>query len=203
MARSCSSRLRPRWSCTRAGIPAFRAWFRPAAAATLEITTATRPPRSPVAAASSSACRLLPRPLMSTPTLRMETTARSLQDDAGAALDVPDHEARLAAPFQRVFHLVEVAGRRHDHHADAHVERAVHLLIRDLPGGLDEAEKRGHQPGGRADARAEAGGQHAGHVAGETAAGDVDQGADLAPLQQRLERGEVTSMRREQGAAHG
>ena len=67
---------------------------------------------------------------------------------------------------------------------------------------LDQAEEGRHLPGAAADARAQALGQDARDVAGEAAARDVGEGADLLPLEQRLERGEVAAVGREERLAH-
>src|SRR5512139_180541 len=122
---SKTSRVFPRWSQKTAGRPAWRARSRPRAPSTFDTTTAISPPSSPRRAASMRAWRFDPRPLTRTPTL---FTPASLPGDAGAGDHRPDHEARLPAPLERVLDLVEVARGDDHHHADPHVEGALHLL---------------------------------------------------------------------------
>src|SRR5512142_3344471 len=105
-------------------MPACRARSRPAALATFEKTSAISPPSSPRRAESISACRLLPRPLMRTPMRPAAGATSVLVGDAVAFDHGADHEARLAAPLERVLDLVQVGGRDHRDHADAHVEGA-------------------------------------------------------------------------------
>ena len=100
---------------TRRGCPRARARSSPGASSTFEITTAISPPSAPARRASIRACRLEPRPLMRTPISSGVTAgrARSLEGDAAARHHGADHEARLAAPLERVLDVVEVLGR-HD-----------------------------------------------------------------------------------------
>ena len=187
----------PRWSRKTAGMPAcaraLEAEGRPRRS---RRRRRSRRPARPAAAASMRACRFEPRPLTRTPSLFSRRAAHS-QETPEPATTRADHEARLAAPLERVLDLVQVAGRDDDDHADAHVEGAVHLLVGDAPALLDQAEERRHLPGARGAARAPRPcGQDARDVAREAAAGDVDERPHLVALEERLERGEVAAVRR-------
>src|SRR5262249_43139597 len=100
-------------------MPAACARSRAGADSTFETTTPTCPPSDPPFAASTRAWRLVPRPLTSTPIFFMDAARASLEHDAASAHQGADHEARLAAPLQRVLDLVQVLGTHDHHHADA------------------------------------------------------------------------------------
>ena len=147
--RSWSSRARPRWrAAQRRGCRPRAPAPGPARPRTFETTTAISPPSVPARWASMRACRLQPRPLMSTPILRRaRVTARALIRGRRPALHHgADDEARLAAALERVLDVVEVLGRDDHHHADAHVEGAVHLVLGDGAALLDEPEERAAPP---------------------------------------------------------
>src|SRR6185369_1249841 len=87
---------------------------------------------------------------------------RLLEHDAGARHHGAEHPGRLAATLQRVLDVVVVLAGHDHHHADAHVERAEHLVVAHAAALLDEAEERRYRPGLAAQAHAEALRQHAG-----------------------------------------
>jgi hypothetical protein len=101
-----------------------------------------------------------------------------------------------------VLDLVEVARGDDHHHADPHVEGALHLLGGDGPSPLDQAEEGRHLPRAPPQERPEPLGEDPRDVAGEAPSGDVGEGAHLVPLEERLEGGEVASVGREEGFAH-
>ena len=74
---------------------------------------------------------------------------------------------------------VDVARRQHGHHADAHVERLLHLGAVDAAPRGDQPEDRRRRPGAPLDHGLQAGGQHPLQVAGQPAAGDVGEGAHV------------------------
>jgi hypothetical protein len=87
--------------------------------------------------------------------------------------------------------LVQVFGP-HDHdHPHAHVERAEHLVVGHVPALLDQPKEGRNFPRPAPDLRPEPLRKHARDVAGEAAARDVDERADLAAVEERLERREV------------
>ena len=82
--------------------------------------------------------------------------------------------------------------RRHDqHHADAHVEDAQHLLGVDVAVLVQVAEDRQHRPRAELDLRVERLRKHARHVVGEAAAGDVRERVQGALLDERQQRFQI------------
>jgi len=63
-------------------------------------------------------------------------------DDAADAV-----HARLAGRLQHHGHAIRIAGRAGDDQADAHVERAVHVLVGHVADALQVAEDRVGRPG--------------------------------------------------------
>src|SRR5262245_53669778 len=123
---------------TSVSMPAARARSRPPASARFEITTAILASSRPSAIASISACRLLPRPEISTPSTR----ALLLIDDAfasGSNLSDPDRAVLTGGcqPFQQ---SRLVAGRAYHDQANPHVERAQHVGIGDATRSLKPFE---------------------------------------------------------------
>src|SRR5687768_13089213 len=102
-------------------MPEARAWSRPGAVSTLEITRANSPPRRPACCASMRARRFEPRPLIRTPTFFILSPSL-LEDDALTRDHGADEVAGLAAALERVLDLVQMLGGDHDDHSHTHVE---------------------------------------------------------------------------------
>src|SRR6185436_2469308 len=154
---------------TRVSMPARRARSRPAASGRFEITTAIRASRRPPSTASMMACRLLPRPEMSTPIEGLD-----ILDRARSSRNPPDDEAALAAVVaQDGKHLRLVPCIAADDHADAHVERAQHLVVAHAAAPLEEGEDRRHAPRALRNRGARALGQDPRQVLGDPTARDV------------------------------
>ncbi len=111
--------------------------------------------------------------------------------------DAADGVDRLAGGAELRGHCV---GGADDRHADAHVERAVGLLVAQV-GLLDGQLHDGrHVPRARIDRGVECGRQHAVEVLGDAAAGDVGHAVDgQACGQGRQDRLHVDTRRLEQG----
>src|SRR5262245_18355482 len=106
---------------------------------------------SPAAARSAIARMLLPRPeiriaIGSLPVLTMPDSlswvARSLEHDdaAVAATDFADHDWLLTVLAQDLHRFVAMLGGDTYRHADAAVERAIHLLVGEVAGPLQPIE---------------------------------------------------------------
>src|SRR6266542_3485529 len=132
-------------------MPAARARSRPGACAVLEMTTAISASSRCSAIASISAWRLLPRPEMRTP-MRREPGIRDAGSgwlagnvsDTAIAGNYPSDARRAGAELHD-----ELIGRpvlARDDQADAHVERAHHVLVMDIPRALKTLENGGHAP---------------------------------------------------------
>src|SRR5881396_665683 len=151
-----------------ASTPAARARSSAAARSRSEITMTTSAGYSGRPEASSSACRLDPRPDASTPTRRR--SVRSVTPPAprpGRDFAQVDH--RLARLTQRPRR--GLTGRRGDDDdvADAHVEGLEHLALVHSARLAEGSEDLRGRPGRSRDARAAARREHARQVAGEAA----------------------------------
>src|SRR3989338_10258214 len=88
--------------------------------------------------ASSSACRLLPRPEMRMTMdfigrlLRCPSCDLRLMFGAVARADRADHGCALAGCVELCDRRIRIAPVHDDHHADAAIECAVHFLWRDV-----------------------------------------------------------------------
>ena len=82
-------------------------------------------------------------------------------------------------------------------HADAAIEDAQHLVVRDVALLLEPLEERRKRPAPTIDARSEVVLQHARHVPDEAAAGDVREALDRDALHQLRARAHVDARRRE------
>src|SRR4051794_26008752 len=115
-------------------MPASAARVRPAASARLEITRIISAGKSPLRAASSSACMLLPRPEMRTATFRFMSgsgpRAFRAADDASVPAVARGHTADavhgLTMLLEQGGRGVGLLGGDDHHHADAAIEDARH-----------------------------------------------------------------------------
>ena len=117
-----------------------------------------------------------------------------------AGLHGADQVARLAGGAQRLEDLAQAVRRHDEHHADAHVEDAEHLLALDVALLAAGSWKSvGHRPAAALDHGVGVLGQDARQVVGEPAAGDVRH-ARAAPRWPSSGRSgfEVGAVRRQQ-----
>src|SRR6266545_2011138 len=98
--------------------------------------------------------------------------------------DLADVPGLDAAPGEERDRPVGVGWRDDGQHADAHVERALHLNELDAPLGLYQLEDGLWPPGRPVDDRVDVLGQHAYQVARDAAAGDMGVRPDVALGQQ-------------------
>ena len=108
---------------------------------------------------------------------------------AGSAL--ADDERRLARSGDRCDRTGNVLCCDSQHQTCAHVERIVHIALRDLTGLCDQVEYRRNRNGLLLDLRDDALRQHARHVLIKAAAGDVADALDVYLADERLDRLDV------------
>ena len=92
---------------------------------------------------------------------------------------------RLTGPGQHIDRSLGVACAAHDNQPHTHVERAKHLVARDLAAFLQQAEERWNRPRAQIDLRRASLGKRPRQVFGHAAAGDVRQALDHASVEQR------------------
>ena len=185
-ARSKSSRDgKARWSMTSVSIPAAAARARPGGVRTVRDHDRDAGVEAPVAIASMSACRLLPRPEMSTPIVRAPAgvpdggsdAGRSpIENSAAAALDGADR-GRAAPPAAS--ERLAAADAASATAATATIRPTPMLNVRSMSsprhgaGLLEPHEERRHLPRPTVERPLGARRQHARQVVGDPAAGDV------------------------------
>ena len=101
----------------------------------------------------------------------------------GVGDDRADRISGFAVVLEQGERLVGAFGGDGEHHADAHVEDVVHLLVVDVAGAFQDVEDGKDGPGSERDVGGEAVGDHTGDVLDETAAGDVGDALDDACLE--------------------
>src|SRR5262245_13862736 len=109
-----------------------------------------------------------------------------------------DEARALAAGTQHLERRVRFGACNHRDHADAAVERPVHLRVTDAAAGLDPVPYRIALPGAAVQAHAEAFGQHARDVVGEPAARDVREPVHVERGRETKDRLHVDARRRHQ-----
>src|SRR6476619_2296531 len=124
-------------------MPCLLAQSSPAASDRLLMTCVTSPAMRPSRAASISAAMFEPRPEIrmvmrasDTFIARRERRASTLHDHGGrgavgAGNDLPDVERALARDVQRVDRPADLVRGEGEHHADAAIEDAMHLVVGD------------------------------------------------------------------------
>ena len=141
------------------------------------------------AIASMSACRLLPRPEMRTRQAGGSTRHQHVGHRRRlAGDDLSDHTRVAAAARGKLLdERLGLIARRDDDQADAHVERAHHVVDRQRCRSRCSQRKSGgtshdgHSTTARGAVR-----KHARQVVGNAAAGDVRHALDAAGVEQRL-----------------
>ncbi len=113
----------------------------------------------------------------------------------------PMSNACSPAAFSASIGRSRIARRNDDHHADAAVEDAMHLVVGDVALRLQPVEDRRPRPACACKARLYVIGQHPRHVEHEPAAGDVRHALDAHALRQREHRLHVDARRGEQRVA--
>src|SRR5579859_2203149 len=150
------------WNCfcesSPSGTPCSRANDAPPHDGRLVATATTLNPRS------TRFRRLDPLPETATPSL---SVMPGLIDDHAVGAASSDHLADHQDAFR---HLLWID---HQDHPEAHVERAVHLVVGDPTALADHLEYLRDLPGGAVQARSKPVRQAAGKVAENSAAGDV------------------------------
>jgi hypothetical protein len=112
---------------------------------------------------------------------------------------LPRPEMRIATRGERCRERLGAIGLDDEHHADAAVERAEHLVLRDRPEFSEPAEDRRHGDAREVDPRRKTPRDDARDVVGEPAAGDVGKGLDAAGVAEGVEeRLHVNAGRREE-----
>src|SRR5688500_571003 len=164
-----------------------------------ENTPTTSPSSAPVAIASGSACRLLPRPEARTAmrfighaasggrryskALTRAASGRAASADAdpidGSGVDhMADGAMGEAEAIEVGADRGDIARRDHQYEADATVERAPHFVLRDCAFALQPVEYRRQHDRRGLDVEAESIRDHADDVLGQAAAGDVGHRTD-------------------------
>src|SRR6516164_1177207 len=101
-----------------------------------------------------------------------------VRDPPFAFYDAADSVALLATTFEDGLCLLELLGGNHQHHADAHVEGAHHVVVRNVPDGLQVTEDGENGPGVDFDNGSRSFGKHAREVLGNASPANVSHGAD-------------------------
>src|SRR5262245_7034466 len=151
----------------------------PGASATFETTTAGSAATRPSRIAETSAAMFEPRP-----EIRIATRlpASGIDHVAVAADDLTDARVGLAQCIEVAGERLHILRRDDTDHADAHVERAVHLRFGDAAQLLHDGEHRQDGPGAPLDPGRCAFGKDAREVVGQPAPGDVGETADEPAL---------------------
>src|SRR5271166_2706409 len=107
---------------------------------------------------------------------QLPTTALLVRHSLLTLHDAPNNVALLAAALQDELRLLELLGRHHQHHANAHVEGAQHFVARHVADLFHVLEDGRHRPGMYLDDCAHALGQNPRQVVSDAATGDVRHG---------------------------
>src|SRR5260370_10686432 len=100
-------------------------------------------------------------------------------DDLAVAFHDAAHQVRLfAAAFDHRLYALELFGRHHQHHADAHIKGAHHVVLGNVAYLLHVAEHRQYWPRSHLHHRCHAFGQYAWKIVRDAAADDVCHGVD-------------------------
>ncbi len=190
-----------RWSTTRSGDAVALGVREPRGVGRLLITCVTAPSIAPASTASISAARFDPRPEMRT-VMRASAMASAVASSSRRrstrrvtrrprAARRPDARrcrrcrTRVSpAASSDAIARVDVAGRDHEHHADAAVEDAMHLVVAHAAVLLAASRRSAAAASVRAiETRLHAVGQHPRHVLErQAAAGDVRHALDRDAL---------------------
>ena len=113
----------------------------------------------------------------------------------------PMMQCRSLARLRTALAFLTVSAGHDDDEADAHVEGAQHLVLRDVAEVLQVLEEGRDGPSGEIDDGAHALGQDAGEVLGDAAAGDVGHAAHDCRRGELLDDGEVAAVGAHEGGA--
>src|SRR5574344_859355 len=166
-------------STQKCGMPAFSALSSAFASGLSVSTTPISAGICPLSTAAMIDCRFVPRPEQSTPRTALLIENAAFDGHSMLALDDPaDRIVFLPGRFQRPGDLPGLRRRRDDHHADAHIERAVHFLPVDTAPLLQQLKNRRTEPGRRVNLDAHILRQRTRNIIVETAACDVCHAVD-------------------------
>src|SRR5947209_3480858 len=101
-----------------------------------------------------------------------------------AANDAADQIAFLAGTLDDALHLLILPGRHHQHHANAHVESAHHVILRDIADLLHVSKYRQRRPRAHLYHGSRPFRHHTGQIVSDAAPGDVGHGVNQFRIDQ-------------------
>src|SRR5205085_6460124 len=111
--------------------------------------------------------------------------------------DFSDRINRLTTAAQVTLDCFGIRGRADDHHADPHIERAIHLAVRNISKMAQQLEQRRYGPRLWFDLHRRACWKDARNVVSQSTASYVGQAFDHALVEQIVEWFEITEVRQQ------
>src|SRR6185312_12016397 len=170
--------MRPFDEMSRALSPRSRADSRPGASARLEMTTAILACNHPAFMDSAIASKLVPRPESRMPSFLGAAMRSGVEDLAVAFHDAANQVSFFPGLLNHRLYAFELLRRNRQHHTDAHVERAHHVVLRHVADLLHVAEDGKNGPGAHLDDGGRSFRQYARQIVRDAAARDVRHGVN-------------------------